>query len=150
MLANIANVAEIVGVVLVLVTLIFLTLQIRQNTRAIRSTTIQSVMQSEMAFSTLLVDNAKLWDKILSGTPLNDSAETRQAIVLFNVFMIDTETRFHQYLSGYLDEQSWEGRHGTLPEIARLPIFPIWRQSFGGLSHSRDFLDLVDAFEQST
>jgi hypothetical protein len=53
-----ANIAEIVGLVIVVVTLKFLTRQIRQGTKAIRSTTIQSVMQSEMAFSQILVEKS--------------------------------------------------------------------------------------------
>ncbi|MDH3990589.1 MAG: hypothetical protein OEV34_15755 [Gammaproteobacteria bacterium] len=43
-LEYVANIAEIVGVILVVVTLVFLSLQIRQNTQALRSTTIQAVM----------------------------------------------------------------------------------------------------------
>ncbi len=138
-----ANIAEIVGVVIVVVTLVFLTLQIRQGTKAIRSTTIQSVMQSEMAFSQILVENSDTWDKILSAQPLSNGAETRKAIVLFNVFMIDTESRFHQFQSGYLDAQSWEGRLSTLPEMVGLPVYQLWRKSMGGLSHSADFLSLL-------
>lgn len=144
MLENIANIAEIVGVVLVLVTLVFLTLQIRQNTRAIRSTTIQAVMQSEMAFSEILMTNAALWEKVVSGAALEPGTETRGAIILFNVFMIDTETRFHQYRSGYLDAQAWNGRMQTLPEVIALPIYETWRQSYGGRSHSKAYLDLLD------
>ena len=89
MLEYYANIAEIIGVVSVVVTLVFLILQIRQNTQAIRAETIQAVMQSEMALSTLLLDHAKVWDKVLSGLPLGDGAETRQAIVLYNSLMID-------------------------------------------------------------
>ena len=57
-LEHYANIAEIVGVILVVVTLVFLTLQIRQNTRALRLTTIQTVMQSELAKMPILVENA--------------------------------------------------------------------------------------------
>lgn len=144
-----ANIAEIVGVVIVVVTLVFLTLQIRQGTKAIRSTTIQSVMQSEMAFSQILVENSDTWDKILSAQPLANGAETRKAIVLFNVFMIDTESRFHQFQSGYLDAQSWEGRLSTLPEMVSLPVYQLWRNSMGGLSHSADFLSLLESLLRS-
>jgi hypothetical protein len=150
MLEMYANIAEIVGVVLVIVTLVFLTLEIRHNTQALRSTTIQAVMQSEMAFSSILTVNHETWDKVLSGEPLESGAETRKAIVLYNVFMIDTESRYQQFLLGYLDEQSWEGRRGTLPEIVRLPIFPLWRESFGGQSHSESFLALLDDFARES
>jgi hypothetical protein len=143
-LDQIANLAEIVGVIIVIVTLVFLSLQIRQGTKAIRSTTIQSVMQSEMAFSKILVENSDTWDKILSAQPIPDGMEKRKAIVLFNVFMIDTESRYHQYQSGYLDAQSWQGRLSTLPEMVNLPLYPLWRNSVGGQSHSADFLSLLD------
>jgi len=128
-----ANIAEIVGVILVVVTLVFLTMQIRQNTRALRSTTIQSVME-----------NAATWEKIQSGTPLASGEETRRAIVLFNVYMIETESRYHQFKTGYLDAQPWDGRLGTLPGVVRLPIFKLWRSSPGGESHAADFLALLD------
>ena len=101
-------------------------------------------MQSEMAFSQILVENSETWDKILSAQPLASGAETRKAIVLLNVFMIDTESRYHQFQSGYLDAQSWDGRLSTLPDIVDLPTYQLWRKSLGGLSHSADFLSLLD------
>ena len=140
----VANVAEIVGVILVVVTLVFLTLQIRQNTQAIRAATMNSAMQSEMEFAGLLLTDVETWDKVLTGAPVAHGGEARKAILLFNVFMIDTESRFHQFNSGYLDAQAWNGRRGTLPDVVRLPAFKLWRYSFGGLSHSADFLDLLD------
>lgn len=144
MLENIANIAEIVGVTLVLVTLIFLTLQIRQNTRATRSTTIQAVMQSELAMAEIIFANAEIWDTIIGGAVPEEGIDTRRAIMLFNVYMIDTETRFHQHISGFLDNQTWEGRLTSLPYLVKLPVFELWRKSLGGRSHSVDFLELVD------
>lgn len=100
-----ANVAEIVGVIIVIVTLIFLAMQIRQNTRALRSTTIQEVMQSELAMMSILVENAGLWDKIVKGESLAEGEETRRALAQCNVYMIETESRYHQYKTGYLGAQ---------------------------------------------
>ena len=144
MLANIANIAEIVGVTLVLVTLVFLTVQIRQNTRATRSTTIQAVMQSEMALAQILAGNADVWNKVLAGEALSDGEEMRRGIIVYNLFMIDAETRFHQFKSGFLDEQPWQATLRTLPPLVGLPIFAGWRESIGGIRHSKDFLDLID------
>ncbi len=144
MLEQIANIAEIIGVTLVLITLIFLTLQIRQNTRAIRSTTVQAVMQSDMAFAQILVEHAALWDKVLSGGMPEPGAETRRATIIFNIFMIESETRYHQFQLGHLGEQEWQARLRTVPMMVRLPMFPVWRQSLGGHSHSEDFLELLD------
>ena len=68
----------------------------------------------------------------------------RKAIIVYNVYMVDTENRYHQYLAGSLSVQSWEGRKDTLPEFVALPIFQEWRKSFGGRSHAADFLALID------
>jgi hypothetical protein len=139
-----ANIAEIVGVVIVIVTLVFLTLQIRQNTRAIRSTTIQAVSQSEMSIAKILIENSDTWNKVLTAEPLAVGEETRKAIGLFNVFMIDTGHRYQQYNTGYLDAQAWEGRLATLPEVTNLPVYQLWKTSLGGMSHSADFLELLE------
>jgi len=140
----IANIAEIIGVILVVITLAFLTLQIRQNTQAIRATTMKSAMQSEMEFAAILLNEAGVWEKILTGAPVAAGEETRKSILLFNVFMIDTESRFHQFNAGYLDRQAWEGRWSTMPQIVKLPAFDTWRHSMGGRSRSADFLKLLD------
>ena len=145
-----ANVAEIVGVILVVITLAFLTLEIRHNTRALRATTIQAVMQSEMALSSFLAKHADTWEKVLTGAPIDAGAEMRKAIIIFNVFMIDTENRYHQSLAGYLDSGSWESRLGLLPEMVQLPIFAEWRRSPGGRSHAADFLALIDRVTMQT
>lgn len=150
MIETIANIAEIIGVTLVLITLIFLTLQIRQNTAAIRSTTIQAVMQSDMTFAQILVDNAGLWDRVLAGEMPKEGEETRRSIVLFNLFMIDAETLFHQFQYGLIDEQSWESRLSLLPHLVTLPVFSLWRESLGGRSHYRDFLEIVDRIRDET
>ena len=143
-LDQIANIADIVGATLVVVTLIFLTLQIRQNTQALRATTIQAAMQSEMEFASILLKEVGVWEKVITGAPLESGKETRIAILLFNVFMIDTESRYHQFNAGYLDAQAWNGRLSTMWDVVRFPIFPRWRASLGGLSHSADFLAMLD------
>lgn len=143
-LEHYANLADIIGALLVIVTLVFLSLQIRQNTRALRSTTIQAVLSSEMEFGKILIDNAGTWDKILNAAPLTEGKELRRAIMLFNVFMIDSESRFQQFETGFLDPQAWEARRRTLPTVVELPVYRQWRASIGGLSHSDTFLDLLD------
>lgn len=130
-------------------TLVFLILQIRQNTGALRSTTIQAVLQFEMEFGRMLVDNAATWEKILSAAPIADAGELRKAVILFNMFMIDSESRYQQHETGFLDPQSWEARLKTLPRVVRLPIFDEWRKSIGGLSHSEDFLKIIDGLAET-
>jgi len=139
-----ANIAELIGLLIVILTLGFLALQIQQNTKALRATTIQATLQSELDAGALILANVGVWEKIVTAAPLESGEETRLAIGLYNIFMIETENRFHQYHSGYLASQTWEGRHGTLPRMIGLPVFKLWRNSVGGMSHSADFLALLD------
>ena len=143
-----ANIAEIVGVILVVVTFVFLTLQIRQQTKAMKATTIQEVMQTELSMMSILAENAAVWEKIIVGAPLKSGEETRKAIIIFNMYMIDTEHRYHQFNTGFLDTQPWEGRLGTLPFVVRVPTFELWRASPGGQSHAADFLALLDELKR--
>ena len=145
-----ASIAEIVGVILVVVTLVFLTLQIRQQTKAMKATTIQEVMQSELAMMGILAKNAAVWEKIITGAPLAPGEETRIGIIIFNVYMIDTEHRYHQFNTGFLDTQAWEGRLGILPLVVRLPVYELWRASPGGHSHAADFLTLLEDLKRDS
>lgn len=147
-LEYVANIAEIVGVVLVVVTLVFLTLQIRQNTQALKATTMQAAMRSDMEFASTILPYAATWDRVLKGAPLEEGEETRQAIILFGNYMTDTESRYHQYKAGYLKAQAWEGRLETTADFVRLPIMEQWRLSPGGRSRATDFLNLLDSLQE--
>jgi len=62
--------------------------------------------------------------------------------------MVDTENRYYQFHSGFLDAPSWEGRLSTLQPIVKLPILNIWRESFGAKGHSAEFLELLDTLAE--
>ena len=95
-----------------------------------------------------MVNHSETWNKIVTGAPLESGAETRKGINLYNFLMVDTENRYHQFHSGFLDAPSWEGRLSILQPIVRLPIFKIWRESFGAKGHSAEFLELLDSLAE--
>ena len=139
-----ASIAEVISAVAVVVSLVYLAIQIRSNTKATKANAYQLAIQSEMDVAVVFIDNASIWDKVVKGEPTSDGEEQRTAILLFNLLMLDSERRYHQYALGYLQAQPWEARRQTLPQIVRLPMFPVWRSSLGARSHSADFLKLVD------
>lgn len=64
----ISAISEVVGAVAVVVSLIYLALQIRQNTKVVRGTTLDSITDTlchELRWSS---DLAPAWKKILEGT----------------------------------------------------------------------------------
>ena len=124
--------------------MLFVGVQLARGSREVRAATIQATMNSESELNARFVEYAGTWDKVATGAPLSEGEERRRAIVLFNMLMTDTENRLHQFKAGYLDRETWEARHSTLPEIVSLPIFKIWRKSLGGRNRSAEFLGIVD------
>ncbi len=66
-LEQLANIAEVFGMIVVAVTLIFLTLQMRQNTKAQRSTTTHNANEMAVAIYNPIVMDEKVADIIMRG-----------------------------------------------------------------------------------
>jgi hypothetical protein len=143
-LSDWASIAEIIAAIGVVFSLIFVGLQINEGNQETRAATIQATHDAEAFMVATLVNHSDTWDKVVTGAPLESGAEMRKGINLYNFLMVDTENRFHQFHSGFLDAPSWEGRLFTLQPIVKLPMFKIWRESFGAKGHSAEFLELLD------
>ena len=141
-----ASIADVVSGIAVVVSLIYLAMQIRGNTKATRANAFQGVIRSEMEMAAIFIENAAVWDKVVEGEPIAEGEEMRRAIMLYNMFMLDTVRRYRQYSIGYLEAQAWEARRKTLPSIVKLPIFKEWRKSYGAHGQAADFLKLLDEF----
>ncbi len=143
-----ASIAEIIAAIGVIFSLIFVGLQINEGNQETRAATIQAASDAEAFMIATMVNHSETWNKIVTGAPLESGAETRKGINLYNFLMVDTENRYHQFHSGFLDAASWEGRLSILQPIVRLPIFKIWRESFGAKGHSAEFLELLDSLAE--
>ena len=139
-----ALIAEVVSGIAVVISLIYIAVQIRANTREARANAFQLAIQSEMEVAGVFAEYAATWDRVVRGEPIPEGEERRLAILLFNLLMLDSERRYRQFASGYLQAQSWHARQQTLPLIVGLPIFKDWRESLGAKGHAADFLRLVD------
>lgn len=139
-----ASIADVVSGIAVVVSLIYLSIQIRGNTKATRSNAFQTAIRSEMDLAAVFIENAEIWDKVVKGAPFAEGEEKRKAIILYNMFMLDTVRRYRQYSVGFLEAEAWKARREALPLIVKLPIFNEWRTSFGAKGHPADFLELLD------
>ena len=143
-LQDVASVAEIVASVGVILSLIFVGLQLNEGNRETRAATTQSVLQTEMDMVKVFIDHSATWEKIIAGAPLAAGAETRKAINLYNLAMLESANRYLQFRSGYLEEKSWRGTARTLPGLKALSIYEEWRTSFGATGQDAEFLELLD------
>ena len=149
-LAEWASIAEIIAAIGVIISLIFVGLQISEGNQETRAATRQAASDGEAFMLATFVNHAETWDKVVTGTPLESGTETRRAINLYNILMVDTENRFHQFNSGFLDDSSWQGRLSILHGVTKLPIYETWRNSFGANNHSPEFLELLDSIAEES
>lgn len=136
--------AEIVGGLAIVVSLIFVGFQINEGNREARAATTQSVLDAEMFFQSVLLENADVWETVIVGGDLSDNIEVRRAIVLFNMLLTQDENQYLQQLTGYFEES-------TTLDLARIgrmasPAFlRLWRDSPGALARGAEYLRMVDA-----
>lgn len=130
--------------------MIFVGYEIRDGNSETRSATVQSSLNSEMDLLGVLSLHASTWDKVMTDAPLDSGEEMRRGILLYNMLMTESENRFYQFNSGYLDSQSWEGCLASLEPLVRLPIYDVWRKTPGGVNHSLDFLELLTEIESGS
>ena len=145
-LSDWASIAEIIAAIGVIFSLIFVGIQVSEGNLETRAATLQAATDAEASMVTTFIEHKETWDKVVTGQPLDDGAELRGGILLFNLLMIDTESRYHQFQSGLLDERLWQGHRNNLRPVVKLPLFKIWRESLGATGHSAEFLALLDSF----
>ena len=149
-LSDWASIAEIIAAIGVIFSLIFVGLQINKGNQETRAATNQATTDAEAFLIATMANHSNTWDKVSTGVPLESGAETREGILLYNLMMVETENRYHQFHSGFLDASLWESRLSILQPTVKLPIFKIWRTSLGARAHSAEFLELVDSLAAET
>ncbi len=140
----IGAIGEIVGALAVILSLLYLSSQVRQTNKLANNNSLQAVLQSEMNFASIIMENAEIWDKLLAGESFEGREDNRKAIILFNLYLLDSSARYNQYITGYLDQPNWESRKSTLREFTNLPIFEHWKTSLGARGHAQNFLEVID------
>ena len=143
-----ASIAEIIAAIGVIMSLIFVGVQVSEGNLETRAATLQAASDAEAFMLATFLEHTDTWDKVVTGQPLDDGAELRGGILLYNLLMVDTESRYHQYQTGFLDERSWEGHRSNLRPVVRMPLFKIWRESIGATGHSTEFLALLDSLAE--
>ena len=112
-LDDLGNIGELVAAIGVIVSLIYLAVQIRQNTKTVRTSTYQAVLDYSNRVQELVLSNPNLERIWRVGrrdpTQLTDD-ERPQFRLLLTSFLNVYETMFLQYRRGTLDEEYWKSR----------------------------------------
>ncbi len=119
---------DLIGAVAVVVSLIYLSIQVRQNTNAMRAETAREVVASMRANNTTVIADPELFRIFSTVTEnpgqLSAQERGRATHLLFNHFR-SIEDAHHQYIQGNLDEEIWAGWSRTFSDYINSPG---WRE----------------------
>ncbi len=126
-----ANIAEIIGVIIIVVTVIFLTVQVRQNTLALKSTTLLGNQAHTLTVHQMLMEDPMM-EVILKGMP-QPSDLTPVEKGKFNAFWTVTlqnyQQTYFQIRAGTYDPDSFDGWWQVLRNNFLSPGFQLhWKQ----------------------
>ena len=130
---QLANIAEVFGMILVGITLIFLTVQVRQNTKALKSSAASAAHEQvgTQLYRPLATDEA-LADIFVRGLddPSSLSAvETARFFAFWSNAIFTMQNWYYQWRQGALDEAFWSSWSNIMADNYPMPGFRLfWEQ----------------------
>lgn len=126
-----SNLAELVGVVLVIVSIFYLTIQVRQNTKAMRIQTVHDLSKMYMEVQSSLAQNGELMALFQRGqfnyealSPLEQGRFGVESAAMMRLF----NDLHYQYIQGSLDEEEWLGFKAIIDDLFTYSGFQnVWR-----------------------
>lgn len=110
-LDDLASLSEVIGALAVVVTLVYLSLQIRQNTRAVRTDSYTKATQQLWETANAIAQDRELSHVVHKGTAslagLGDEERFRFQLTV-NSFLFGTEFLLRLYESGQIEQRDWE------------------------------------------
>ena len=151
-LADIAHIGELLGGAGVLGSLIFVGLQIKQNTKSVRASTLQLNTDYWANFLTTMADPqyVTVFGKGMAGNADVDQNEFGQFFVLTRAYFLGLENQHFQYRQGLLDTGQFASYEiATREQMLAFPgIRAVWKMVRH--TYSKEFIDFVDQLIAAT
>ena len=122
----IGAIGEVAGAVGVITTLGYLAVQIRQNTKAVRLSTVHSTNEGFRSQAAIIGGSNSVAAVYASGLTEPEKlnlADRVQFYALLHNQVRGYEEAFYQHSEGALDPRVWEGMHGQMLNTSSLPGF---------------------------
>ena len=146
-LEDLGNIGEFVSAIAVVASLLYLAVQIRQNTKTVRTSTYQAVLDSSHRVNAYLADPRieqlyRMGRKDVSQLKEEELAQFRLAVgQIVSLY----EGLFLQHQHGVIDDDFFLGRFRTFHRMICQPgVRAIWEER-GREYYSRSFVKRVDA-----
>ena len=128
-LQDLGNVGELISAIAVVISLVYLAAQIRQNTKSVRTSTYQAILDSSRSDTELILANPHLERTYHVGrrdpTALTD--EQRPVFrMLVGQLILTHEIMFLQHERGVIPEDLWRSRQTALRALLSQPGVRQW------------------------
>jgi hypothetical protein len=128
-LEDFARIAEIISSVAVVVSLIYVSLQVRQNTRALRATTYNSVTSNSVAILAPMFDHPEFTEFLMRAQSDPDAATPAEKL-RFHILLLAAfrhwDNLYYQFRNGTLEREMWESYDCTLTNWLANPAWREW------------------------
>ena len=141
----IGAIGEVGGAVAVIATLIYLAGQLRQNTKALRSSTYQAFNDSSFSWVDSEIENAAILAKTEHCAHFDELLPEEREIwrgIMFKAFTV-MESNYLHHRAGAMDDDIFESRMLTSVDV--ILQRPIWRQAFPGFPLLPEFKEYMEA-----
>lgn len=123
-------VGEMLGALAVLVSLLYLSVQIRQNTASVKSSTFQNAITSISHVSLAIATDKEAANVVYTAfagntAELSEQERFRAGLLLTGLFR-NYENFWFQYQSGVMDEDMWQGICNAMLGYYRMPYVRQW------------------------
>ncbi len=147
-LNELGSLGEFISGLAVVVTLIYLALQIRHNTRAVRSSMHQDMVESTLRIAESVSDNPDVGRIVLKANEDYDGL-TKEEFVRFEAYAErvfgNFESVFYSYRNSMIEQDLWESWEASyLADISRTAMRRFWHEDRP--MHLRDYMEFIDQF----
>jgi len=128
-LEDLGNIGEFIAAIGVIISLVYLATQIRQNTRAVRSSASHAITNERVDFLKSVTDNPDVARILLSGfvdREALDPVERFRFDYMLNRFTVTMENYHYQNRQGAMDPDQWIRMLGVLRMIGSTPGGQAW------------------------
>ena len=126
---DLGSIGELIGAVAVVISLGYLAVQIRQNTKTVRTSTYQAFLDSSRSDTELILAHPHL-ERIfrLGRRDPNELTDDERPVfrMLLGQLLLNYEIMFLQHRHGVIDEDFWRGRQEGLRALLFQPGVGQW------------------------
>ena len=147
-LNELGSLGEFISGLAVVATLIYLALQIRHNTRAVRSSMHQDMVGSTARIAQSVSDSPDVGRIVLKADEDYDNL-TKEEFIRFEAYAErvfgNFESVFYSYRNSMIEQDLWESWEASyLADISRNAMRRFWHEDRP--MHLRDYMDFIDQF----